>query len=1206
MKTNLLPTFQTLSWRTTRPVLAGCLWIAALPLLSQALLAQQPLQTFATGDIMVAVAPPVTTGTAGLVYRLSSSGAVQQTLSTGFRLTNLRGMAFDTAGDLYVTATDANAVAEFDVHGSLLGAFGAFSAANLYSGPYSILFDSFGNAYVTQGSGVLKLQANGTPLALFNTSQDSTTPQWSALAPDHTTLYYTAGGPSIKRFNVVTNTQMADFVNLGGILNAVRLLPDGTLLVAQNTRTTASVLRLNSSGSILQTYNVPTSTPASSIVTDIALDPDGKSFWTGLSVGTKVFKVNLASGSIVSTFDPGAGSGVLGLAVYGGPALNNIVITNTCPLPSAGVGQSYSQPLTAIGGGNGAYDWTGTGGLPPGLAVSGQNIAGIPTAAVSSNVGLFVSMPVVPPGSSGPRVVLNASKSCSLAVNRPLSLTGSCPGFMTAGGAVNVTLTASGGSGVYQLSYSGPAWLALSSASGAAGSNGTFVVSLSGTSPSAGVYPFTVTLSDSAGTPPAVFQCSVSVNPTPTPGAPVQIVSACPATPMNVGVSYSQNLVAAGGNGGYTWSIPVGSLPPGLSLASSSIAGSPTSPGTYAFNVRVNSGSQSDEVACQVRVDPPMLSYTSGCPGNGTQSVAYTPFPLIATGGLGMSSYLFEIVQGALPPGLSVENSSITGKPTTAGTWGFRIQVTSGTQRVLSNACSMVIAPAPVSPLSLTGTCPAGSSAAGSPVSVSLAAAGGQPPYQFALSGASWLSLSSSSTGATVSGTPVDPGSYPFTVTLNDQAGTKPATFACTLTVAPAPLQINGACPGTALTQGKSFTLPLSAAGGVPPYKWSLSGPSWMLMATSTGADASVAGTPTDTGAVPFTVTLTDSAGTTTTFSCTLTVNAPPLAPLTISAGGGGCPSAPLTIPTQFSLPLTAGGGQAPYAWSVSGASWLSLSSSTAANVTLSGSPTQAGSYSFTVTLKDSANSTPATYACTLTVNAATIPAVSVVGMTPPASITQPLNPVISLDGPTPVALTGTVQLSFTANAFGTTDDPRIQFLDPKATNNGRMLAFTIPAGAQSVALSSVQQDTVAGTVRVEVVSLLDGTRDVLPNPHPFATAVIPKLAPVITDMQFQNESSSGFDIVIAGYSTPRDMSSATVTFSAASGATLEGSSSVTVSLSSVFSTFYQTAASISGGSAFSSLRLPVSVSGDKTAIGSVAVVLTNSVGQSNSVSKNR
>ena len=55
------------------------------------------------------------------------------------------------------------------------------------------------------------------------------------------------------------------------------------------------------------------------------------------------------------------------------------------------------------------------------------------------------------------------------------------------------------------------------------------------------------------------------------------------------GIAYSETLTAQGGTTPYTWSVTSGSLPPGLSLGSSTgmISGTPTTAGNFSFTVKV-------------------------------------------------------------------------------------------------------------------------------------------------------------------------------------------------------------------------------------------------------------------------------------------------------------------------------------------------------------------------------------------------------------------------------------------------------------------------------------------------------------------------------------------------------------------------------------------------------------------------------------------
>lgn len=144
----------------------------------------------------------------------------------------------------------------------------------------SIVFDAAGNFYVGHADGardVKKFDAAGNPVATFDPQVGPRGTDWVELAADQATLFYTSEGGLIRRFNVATNTQLANFADVGGNSYALRLLPPGDgsggLLVAHST----NVLRVNGSGAVVQTYDAP----GEDLWFALNLDPDGTSFWSG-------------------------------------------------------------------------------------------------------------------------------------------------------------------------------------------------------------------------------------------------------------------------------------------------------------------------------------------------------------------------------------------------------------------------------------------------------------------------------------------------------------------------------------------------------------------------------------------------------------------------------------------------------------------------------------------------------------------------------------------------------------------------------------------------------------------------------------------------------------------------------------------------------------------------------------------------------------
>ena len=151
---------------------------------------------------------------------------------------------------------------------------------------------------------------------------------------------------------------------------------------------------------------------------------------------------------------------------------------------------------------------------------------------------------------------------------------------------------------------------------------------------------------------------------------------------------------------------------------------------------------------------------------------------------------------------------------------------------------------------------------------------------------------------------------------------------------------------------GSSYYTALQAAGGTPPYTWSVitGGLPTGINLAATGV---ISGTPTISGTFNFTAQVTDSIAATATQPFILTVNQPPLRFLTsfLAMAKEG---------EIYSDTIRVSGGTTPYTWSMTSGTLPTGLALQAGNGYISGTPAKgtAGSYSFIITVTDSSATT--------------------------------------------------------------------------------------------------------------------------------------------------------------------------------------------------------------------------------------------------------
>ena len=194
--------------------------------------------------------------------------------------------------------------------------------------------------------------------------------------------------------------------------------------------------------------------------------------------------------------------------------------------------------------------------------------------------------------------------------------------------------------------------------------------------------------------------------------------------------------------------------------------------------------------------------------------------------------------------------------------------------------------------------------------------------------------------------------------TLTLQASTTPAASAT-----PQPLTVitagfdctNGVCELGPGNVGTFFNGYVTSAGGQgpTPYTWRLvsgSLPSGFSLQNFGVYSAQISGTPKQTGTSFFTLEVRDGVGHTARQAFSLTINPP--APLVITSGTC-CANG--TVGTSYHTNFFADGGVKPYTWSIiSGQLPPGLRLDSSAPAGISGTPTTAGTFTFTVAVTDS------------------------------------------------------------------------------------------------------------------------------------------------------------------------------------------------------------------------------------------------------------
>lgn len=407
----------------------------------------------------------------------------------------------------------------------------------------------------------------------------------------------------------------------------------------------------------------------------------------------------------------GGAGGQIGFQTNVTPQLQ---LNGTCPQGT--LYAPYTCTLTPTNGVGNVTCALLSGSLPSGLtANSNCTITGTPTP----NAGLFP-------------FVIQATDSASTpnTANASLSINIGCPPFSisspptlppaTQGSAYTFTFQGQGGVTPYSFTASG------SSSPGLTFSAGV----LSGTPTQAGTFTLPVTGSDScnlgAQSDTVTFSLTVNSN----------IAVATTSLPAGtVSSPYSATLSPIGGTGPYAWSIISGSLPSGLTLSGASIAGTPTTAGTFPITVKVTDslGNSATQVLTLVITCQPLAISTQSlpsCTAGNTYSfqmqASPAGFPPDAWTAPGLSSIGLSISSSGLITGTCSGSGTLNATITVQDSCPAGAQTQSGTFPITVN---------PAVPSLTIQTTSLPNATEGAAFSTPLAVSGGVPPYEWSVPG---------------------------------------------------------------------------------------------------------------------------------------------------------------------------------------------------------------------------------------------------------------------------------------------------------------------------------------------------------------------------------------------------------------------------------------------------------------------------------------
>lgn len=413
----------------------------------------------------------------------------------------------------------------------------------------------------------------------------------------------------------------------------------------------------------------------------------------------------------------------------------------------------------------------------------------------------------------------------------------------------------------------------------------------------------------------------------------------------NTGDAYAQTLSPTGGLAPYSWSVVSGDLR-GLMLNAETgvLSGIPTSAGSGEIEVQVSDSGRpalSSTATFQLTIHSQLVVTTSALP-TPTIGEEYSA-ALAAVGGEPPLLWSLAVGSEPLPTGLSLDvDGSITGSPVfqefTSPTFEVTDSAAEPQTRRVTLALDTRSALVNVSDLPQSGV-------VGESYELYLSAMGGLPPLNWELISGNIPGLAFDPVNVAYAGVPTAVAHETLQFKVSD-SGTPALELSFDVVVRVAePLEVETSeLPGASV--GAAYSTSLAASGGQAPYSWTLApGSDPLPLGLSLSTAGLLSGTPSSAGVASLVFQVADSAYPSQIETAALQLRVRDELVVTTTALPDGVAG------ESYSHTFSATGGQAPYAWELTG-DLLGLNFDPVTG-SLSGTPV-AGSSTLSVTVRDS------------------------------------------------------------------------------------------------------------------------------------------------------------------------------------------------------------------------------------------------------------